>query len=99
MNQQGPAVGGHGGAPHSNSPPQAGKETLTMSSELLLTLTGSETTLLIGAVIGLLLGALFGFLIGRAKARPVAGLFLGGTLAVPGLIAISLMSKKEPDFY
>lgn len=70
-----------------------------MSSELLLTLTGSETTLIIGAVIGLLLGALFGFLIGRAKARPVAGLFLGGTLAVPGLIAISLMSKKEPEFY
>jgi len=70
-----------------------------MSSELLLTITGSETALAIGAVVALLLGALFGFLIGRAKARPVAGLFLGGTLAVPGLIAISLMSKKEPDFY
>lgn len=70
-----------------------------MSSELLLTITGSETALAIGAAVALLLGALLGFLIGRAKARPVAGLFLGGTLAVPGLIAISLMSKKEPDFY
>ena len=70
-----------------------------MSSELLLTITGSETMLAIGAAVALLLGALFGYLIGRAKARPVAGLFLGGALAVPGLIAISLMSKKEPDFY
>ena len=70
-----------------------------MNSELLLTFTGSETMMAIAAGVALVLGALFGFLIGRAKARPVFGLFLGGTLAVPGLIAISLMSKKEPDFY
>ena len=70
-----------------------------MNSELLHTFTSSETMMAIAAGAALVLGALFGFLIGRAKSRPVAGLFLGGTLIVPGLIAISLMSKKEPDFY
>lgn len=69
-----------------------------MRSELL-TYTGSETMLVVGAVVALLLGALFGYLIGRAKARPVIGLLLGGVLALPGLIAISLMSKKEPAYY
>jgi hypothetical protein len=69
-----------------------------MSSELF-TLTGTETLYAIGAVVALLLGALFGYLIGRAKARPVVGLFLGAMLAIPGLIAISLMSKKEPAYY
>jgi hypothetical protein len=65
----------------------------------LRTLTDTEMMWAIGSVVALLFGALFGFLIGRAKARPVVGLFLGGMLAVPGLIAISLMSKKEPAYY
>jgi Kef-type K+ transport system membrane component KefB len=65
----------------------------------LRTLTDTEMMWAIGSVVALLLGALFGFLIGRAKARPVVGLFLGGMLAIPGLIAISLMSKKEPAYY
>lgn len=62
-------------------------------------LSGTEMMWAIGAVVGLLFGALVGFLIGRAKDRPVVGTLLGGLLAVPGLIAIALMSKKEPGYY
>ena len=65
----------------------------------LRTLTDTEMMLALGAVIGILLAAFFGYLIGRAKDRPVVGLFLGAVLAVPGLVAISLMSKKEPAYY
>ena len=65
----------------------------------LRTLTDTEMMWAVGAVVGILLAAFFGFLIGRAKDRPVVGLFLGGVLAIPGLIAISMMSKKEPAYY
>jgi hypothetical protein len=65
----------------------------------LLTLSDTELLYALVAGVGLLLGALIGFLIGRAKARPVVGLFLGAVLTVPGLIAISCMSKKEPAYY
>ena len=65
----------------------------------LRTLSDTEMLWAIGAVVGIMLAALFGFLIGRAKDRPVVGLFLGAVLALPGLVAISLMSKKEPAYY
>jgi Kef-type K+ transport system membrane component KefB len=65
----------------------------------LRTLTDTEMMWAVGAVVGILLAAFFGFLIGRAKDRPVVGLVLGGVLAIPGLIAISMMSKKEPAYY
>ncbi len=65
----------------------------------LHTLSDTELIWAIGVVVALVLGALIGYLIGRAKDRPVAGLFLGGVLTVPGLIAISCMSKKEPAYY
>jgi hypothetical protein len=65
----------------------------------LRTLSDTEMMYAIGAVVGVMLAALFGYLIGRAKDRPVVGLVLGAVLAVPGLVAISLMSKKEPAYY
>jgi Kef-type K+ transport system membrane component KefB len=65
----------------------------------LRTLTDTEMMWAIAAVVGILLAAFFGLLLGRAKDRPVVGFFLGGVLAVPGLIAISMMSKKEPAYY
>jgi hypothetical protein len=64
-----------------------------------LSLNSVETVWMIGAAVAFVLGSLMGFLIGRAKDRPVAGLLLGGVLAVPGLVAISVMPKKEPAYY
>ncbi len=65
----------------------------------LQALSDTQVIWAIGIVVALVFGALIGYLIGRAKDRPVAGLFLGGVLTVPGLIAISCMSKKEPAYY
>jgi hypothetical protein len=65
----------------------------------LRTLSDTEMMWAIGSLVGIMLAALLGFLIGRAKDRPVVGLFLGAVLAIPGLVAISLMSKKEPAYY
>ena len=52
----------------------------------------------IAAVVAVVL-AFVGYRIGRRKDRPVVGMMLGGLLAVPGLLIISLMPKKEPTFY
>ncbi|MEQ1785621.1 MAG: hypothetical protein ABL966_01110 [Acidimicrobiales bacterium] len=65
----------------------------------LATLSDTEVMIAAGAAIALLVGALVGFLIGRSKDRPLVGLMLGGLLALPGLLAISLLPRKEPTYY
>ena len=66
----------------------------------LLHLTDFENTLLVGAmVIGLLVSAFLGYRIGGRKDRPMLGAALGGLLVLPGLLVLSAVPPKEPEFY
>ena len=67
--------------------------------DVQLNLQSLDTMWLAAAAAVLFFGALFGFLIGRAKARPVLGLLMGTVFTLLGLVAISLMPKKEPAYY
>lgn len=66
----------------------------------LIELAETQPSLVLGVIAGIvLLGAFIGFLVGRRKSRPVLGVFVGGLLPVPGLLAMALMPQKESDFY
>ena len=66
----------------------------------LLHLTDYETTMLVGALaVGLLVSTFLGYRIGGRKDRPMLGAALGGLLALPGLLVLSAIPQKEPEYY
>ena len=66
----------------------------------LLQLTDSMKIVLVGAVgFALLLSSFLGYRIGDRKDRPVLGAALGGFLTLPGLLVLSAVPPKEPEFY
>lgn len=69
-----------------------------MPSELL-NLTDAQIIIVASAAVGVLLSAFLGWRIGRRKYRPMLGTLLGAFLAIPGLLVISVMPRKEPAYY
>ena len=66
----------------------------------LLQLTDSMQIALVGAIgFALLLSTFLGYRIGGRKDRPILGAALGGFLTLPGLLVLSTVPPKEPEFY
>ena len=66
----------------------------------LLQLTDSMKIVLVGAVgFALLVCTCLGYRIGGRKDRPMLGAALGGFLTLPGLLVLSTVPPKEPEFY
>ena len=66
----------------------------------LVQLTETATVVLLGAMgVALLLSTFVGYRIGGRKDRPVLGAALGALLTVPGLLVLSAVPPKEPEFY
>ena len=66
----------------------------------LVQLTDLATSVLVGAMaVALLLSSFLGYRIGDRKDRPVLGAALGGFLTLPGLLVLSAVPPKEPEFY
>ena len=63
-------------------------------------LTDVAPLMLAGAMgLALFVSSFLGYRMGGRKARPVLGVALGGLLMLPGLLVLSAVPPKEPEFY